>query len=263
MDKQYVTWLEFLGTVLQEPLGMCPPYEEQLLDLLNQSFNGACSTRNVVAPTWDTRILACWPPRYIPDEPPGDFDYREQPLLRWYMLTGQREPQTLNRVPDALASNRLKQAWEELARPWNVNQQMSIPLQVGPDEQVSYLVSRPDLDFTEQELALAKLLQPILSGLALHFRFAPADPAACLQSSKQGLTLRERAILSLLSEGLTAESLGRRLNISPRTVEKHLQHIYRKLDVGDRLLAVQRAYELGLLTPKNGTRPNAEPRRFT
>lgn len=241
---------------------MCPPYEEQLLTLLNQSFNGACSTRNVVAPTWDTRILACWPPSFIPNEPPGDFDYRNQPLLRWYILSGEREPQTLNRVPDALASNRLKQAWEELARPWKVNQQLSIPLQVGVDEQMSYLVSRPDLDFTEQELALAKLLQPILSGLAFHIRFARANPTASVQSCKHGLTLREMTILSLLSEGLTADSLGRRLNISPRTVEKHLQHIYRKLDVGDRLMAVHRAYELGL-TPMNassGTAPDPSTR---
>jgi DNA-binding CsgD family transcriptional regulator len=65
------------------------------------------------------------------------------------------------------------------------------------------------------------------------------------------LTLREMSILSLLSKGLTAESLARRLGISPRTAEKHLEHIYRKLDVGDRLMAVQRAYELGLLAPAN------------
>ncbi|NUT72292.1 helix-turn-helix transcriptional regulator [Pseudarthrobacter sp. C4D7] len=57
------------------------------------------------------------------------------------------------------------------------------------------------------------------------------------------------AILTLLSKGLTAESLARRLGISSRTAEKHLEHIYRKLDVRDRLMAVQRAYQFGLLEP--------------
>ena len=57
------------------------------------------------------------------------------------------------------------------------------------------------------------------------------------------------AVLILLSQGLTAEGLARRLNISPRTVGKHLEHIYRKLDVSDRLMAVQSARELGLLAP--------------
>jgi DNA-binding CsgD family transcriptional regulator len=41
--------------------------------------------------------------------------------------------------------------------------------------------------------------------------------------------------------------LGHHFNISPRTAQKHLEHIYRKLDVGDRLMAVQKAARLGLL----------------
>jgi ATP/maltotriose-dependent transcriptional regulator MalT len=61
------------------------------------------------------------------------------------------------------------------------------------------------------------------------------------------LTCRELTILTLLSEGLTAEALARRLSISARTAGKHLEHIYRKLDVCDRLTAVQTAYELGVL----------------
>lgn len=54
-------------------------------------------------------------------------------------------------------------------------------------------------------------------------------------------------VLSVLSEGLTAEAISRRLGISPRTAGKHLEHIYRKLDVCDRLMAVNRARELGLI----------------
>lgn len=143
----------------------------------------------------------------------------------------------------------MKRAWEELARPWGVNHQLSIPLQIGEGDHNAYLVSRPDRDFTEQELDLAKLLQPILTGLALHFRIAQSNSGAILDGQAHDLTSREITILTLLSKGLTAEGLARRLNISPRTVGKHLEHIYRKLDVRDRLMAVQTAHELGLLTP--------------
>lgn len=73
---------------------------------------------------------------------------------------------------------------------------------------------------------------------------------ATLRNSAHGLTLREMSILTLLSKGLTADDLARRLGISPRTPGKHLEHMYRKLDVHDRLMAVQRAYEPGLLTPR-------------
>jgi DNA-binding CsgD family transcriptional regulator len=224
---------------------MC--HEEQLLDLINQSFDAACTTRNHVTQKWDNHVLDCWPPRYIPDEPPGDFDFTQHPLLRWH-AAGQLGPQSIGRVPETLASRTMKQAWDEMARPWNVNHQLSIPLQDGGSDLHSFLVQRPD-DFTEQELDMASLLQPVLTGLAAHLRLASANSTAPKRSSTAGLTVREMAILTLLSTGLTAESLARRLSISPRTAEKHLEHIYGKLDVGDRLMAVHRAYELGLLTP--------------
>lgn len=250
-DAQYRTWLELVGEILQLPSGPSLRYEEQLLKLFTESFDGACSTRNHVMHDWDNRIIDCWPPRFIPDEPPGDFDYRHQPLLRWYAATGQRDPQSIGRVPDALASNSIKGAWHEMARPWNVNHQLSIPLQLGGNDLHSYLVQRPD-DFTEQEFDLASLLQPVLTGLAAHLRIVSSNDNVSTHGSMCGLTLREMAILSLLSKGLTAESLARQLGISPRTAGKHLEHIYRKLDVGDRLMAVQRAYELDLLAPPHG-----------
>lgn len=61
------------------------------------------------------------------------------------------------------------------------------------------------------------------------------------------LTPRERQILGLLSEGLTMQQMGRRLGISPRTVETHVSGIYRKLGVRTRVQAVARAASLGLI----------------
>lgn len=248
-DAQYRMWLEFVGDILNQPLEQSLHHEEQLLHLLTQTFNGALSARNIVRNNWENRIVACWPRDYVPDEPPGDYDFSQQPLLRWYAFTGQPEPQSFGRVPDAFASRSMKSAWEELARPWNINEQLSIPLQLTRGDFHSFLVSRPDCDFTDQELDFARLLQPILSGLVHHLGVAATTRRAILQCADRELTLREMAILSLLSKGLTANSLARQLGISPRTAEKHVEHIYRKLDVGDRLTAVQRAYQLGLLTP--------------
>ncbi|TDK24839.1 DNA-binding response regulator [Arthrobacter crusticola] len=252
-DAQYRMWLELVGEILQQPPGLPTAHEEHILALLNQSFNSALSGRNLVGPAWDNHILAAWPRNYIPDEPPGEYDLRQQPLLRWYMFTGQSEPQSCGRVPEALASNRLQQAWEETARPWNINQQLSIPLRVGGVNHNTYLIQRSDRDFTEQEMDLARLLQPILTGLALHIAVVPMRAGDSTQHSNPGLTIREMSILTLLSKGLTAESLARRLNISPRTAEKHLEHVYRKLDVCDRLMAVQTAHELGILNPSSAT----------
>ncbi|MET3206244.1 UNVERIFIED_ORG: DNA-binding CsgD family transcriptional regulator [Arthrobacter sp. UYEF13] len=248
-DVLYRTWLEFLGEILQMPLAMSQPYEPQLLELLNQSFNGAFASRNQVSPAWENRVLSCWPGDYIPNDPPGGYDFRQQPLLRWFALTGQTGPQSYGRVPDVLASDNQKRVWEELARPWGINHQLSIPLRIGGGDHNAYLISRPDRDFTEQELALAELLQPILTGLSLQCHLAASQASTVPNGSPQGLTIRETTILTLLSQGLTAEALARRLTISPRTADKHLEHIYRKLDVRDRLMAVQKARLLGLLAP--------------
>ena len=61
------------------------------------------------------------------------------------------------------------------------------------------------------------------------------------------LTTREREILELLAEGLTMQQIGRRLDISPRTVETHVANLYRKLAVRSRVQAVSRAASLGLI----------------
>jgi len=66
------------------------------------------------------------------------------------------------------------------------------------------------------------------------------------------LTQRETAVLGLLAGGLTAASIARRLGISERTVHRHQHHLYRKLGVSDRLLAVLRAYALGILEMTDG-----------
>jgi DNA-binding CsgD family transcriptional regulator len=62
-----------------------------------------------------------------------------------------------------------------------------------------------------------------------------------------GLTPRELVVLSLLAEGLTAAAIARRLRISPHTVTKHQENLYRKLKTSDRLMAVLIAQRQGLL----------------
>ena len=61
------------------------------------------------------------------------------------------------------------------------------------------------------------------------------------------LTARELEILAMVSRGLTMQQVGRRLGISPRTVETHLTNAYRKLGARNRVQALSRASELGLV----------------
>lgn len=76
-------------------------------------------------------------------------------------------------------------------------------------------------------------------------RSSPGD--ALLSAGATVLTGRERVVLGLLCEGLTAHAIGHRLSCSPRTVSKHLEHIYFKLEVHDRVSAVRAAETRGLI----------------
>ncbi|HEV8088395.1 MAG TPA: response regulator transcription factor [Actinomycetota bacterium] len=76
-------------------------------------------------------------------------------------------------------------------------------------------------------------------------RFARQAHAASVVETS--ITAREREILALAAEGFTTHQIGRRLGISPRTVEAHIAKLYRKLGVKTRLQAVARAATLGLI----------------
>ena len=59
-----------------------------------------------------------------------------------------------------------------------------------------------------------------------------------MSAAPPALTAREREVLLLVAEGRTNQAIGHALQVSPRTVAKHLEHAYRKLDVSCRVQAV-------------------------
>jgi two-component system nitrate/nitrite response regulator NarL len=61
------------------------------------------------------------------------------------------------------------------------------------------------------------------------------------------LSERERQVLEMIAEGMSAPEMGRRLYLSPATVKSHLQSLYEKLGVSDRAAAVAEAMRRGLL----------------
>jgi len=62
------------------------------------------------------------------------------------------------------------------------------------------------------------------------------------------LTAREREILVVAAQGLTAREIGEQLGVRERTVTTHLGRIYTKLGVGGRVAAIRAAANVGLVT---------------
>lgn len=119
-----------------------------------------------------------------------------------------------------------------------------------------FLLLRDGSDYRDRECDLAARVLPTLHvlsrwylALGAHHGASASCPGRDDARERWGLTDREHDILLALADGLTAAAIGRAKGISARTVSKHLERVYAKLGVHDRLLAVQRARATGLLPP--------------
>lgn len=61
------------------------------------------------------------------------------------------------------------------------------------------------------------------------------------------VTGREREMLRLIAEGMSAPAIAAALHLSTATVKTHLHHVYEKLGVSERAAAVAEAMRRGLL----------------
>jgi DNA-binding NarL/FixJ family response regulator len=62
-----------------------------------------------------------------------------------------------------------------------------------------------------------------------------------------GLTPREAEVLGLLARGLQTKQIAARLEMSPKTADRHIQNSYRKIGVSTRAAATLYATEHGLV----------------
>jgi len=72
------------------------------------------------------------------------------------------------------------------------------------------------------------------------------------KTSIDPLTDRELDVLRLAAKGFTNKSIGVQLNISDRTVQGHLAHIFGKLQATSRTEAVMRGVSLGWISQSSG-----------
>ena len=61
-----------------------------------------------------------------------------------------------------------------------------------------------------------------------------------LEENDSSLTVREAEVLALMAKGLSHKEVAVKLFISPKTVRTHLQNIYAKLHVRNKIEAINK-----------------------
>ena len=175
---------------------------------------------------------------------PTAAQVRAHPIARYHAESGDHSPVLM---PQVLAAGfHLDAQSREIMHDLRISdQQLSIPVGTGVDYDGWVLIAEDRFD--ERHVEEARTIQRLLVGLDAHLRtLALAERLRCPDADAPHLTERELVVLALVVEGCTAEAMARRLGISPRTVHKHQEHLYRKLGASDRLSAVLVAQRRGL-----------------
>jgi DNA-binding CsgD family transcriptional regulator len=176
----------------------------------------------------------------------------DHPLVRHYLT----HPEDVGprRISDCISQRKWSSSrvYNELFIPMGARHQLAIVI-AKPTLRGGrgWAVNRSTTDFDDADVTLAGSLQVIL---AILDRMYPVNAPPRTEGSRRreaqqraGLTDREVDMITLVAQGLTAQQIARIRRISVRTVRKHLEHTYDKLDCHDRLLAVQKARHLGLV----------------
>lgn len=239
-------WVDVVHDLLNHPV--LPGWHGDVLPYLIDTFEGPASWHWFLAdgsfgfeafgvPRGD------WPPPAILEQ--WQQELPSHPLIRWFAHTGEVAALTLRRVPEAVVPRRECDIARSIYAEVGVEEQLSIPMHVHGTEHRAFVMARSGKDYSDEQLAMARQIQPLL--MLLDRQSQALDGAGGSMSGDGDLTGREHVVLALLARGLTARAIGHRLAISERTVHKHVEHIYRKLRVSDRLGAVYAASQRGLL----------------
>ncbi|NUS49955.1 MAG: helix-turn-helix transcriptional regulator [Nocardioidaceae bacterium] len=245
-QTRLASWVDLVGDLLQQPRADLPLRE--VVDALGDTF-GALGTWHWRDPDGSFGFGS---PEVIERFPVHEMEYwgREglvrHPLVRWFAVSGDLSATTVGRVPETVSPAADRQLLREQLRPIGHDEQLALPYRMNGYVYRGFVVSRTGDDFDDDDVELARRVQVLLTLLARQVTVV-ADHDRLPSAREAGLTGREHAVLQLLAQGLTSTAMARRLGISARTVEAHLAHLYRKLGVNDRLVAVEVGRQAGLL----------------
>jgi DNA-binding CsgD family transcriptional regulator len=194
----------------------------------------------------------------IPEPPPDLFDiyveHRDENPITAYIARTRDGCAT--RFSDHVSQAELEAIplYQLVYRPMRVHHQIAFTISSGPDRMLAIVLSRAHPDYTDAKRDLLNRVRPLLISA---FRAAIeqaalrrtlgelGDPAALVASLRSAdLTPREAEVMRLVALGRSNRHVAEELNVSDRTIGKHLERAFRKLGVSTRSQASERVWAL-------------------
>jgi DNA-binding NarL/FixJ family response regulator len=129
-------------------------------------------------------------------------------------------------------------------------------VRAGVDGYVTKSTFGPDLpDLVAEIAAGGRPVSPDVAGYLLDI-----DEGIGPMTGIDKLTPREREVVNLIARGYTYRETASRMEISVKTLETHMHHIFDKLGVASRHELSSLAYDTGFVRPDGTTRHRGESR---
>ena len=251
--NDYAMTLALLGELERDCAGDDPAgFARHLLLALDRVVASEFSTLSVCHIQTGHRQVAGLPGLALSAADVEGFDrhFHEHPLVRFH---GHARREVVRRLSDEVTARDFRRSalYADYYRRIGIDRVIAVPLLIDEHTLVSLVLNRSRNDFSDRERERLELLRPHLAFLYRQAcRCAPQAPAQgpdlrpCGVSGAECLTDREREVLQWLAFGKTDAEIAALLGVSPRTVHKHLEHVYVKLGVETRTAAVMRALDI-------------------
>ncbi|MDI6728137.1 MAG: helix-turn-helix transcriptional regulator [Thermodesulfovibrionales bacterium] len=151
------------------------------------------------------------------------------------------------KLSDFLTNNQFRRLrlYNEFFRKYDIEYQMVVPISHHPSTLTGIVLNRNGKDFSEQDRLMLNILAPhivqayknakTVSAIQLNVRASAETQAGAIDS----LTLREAEVLHWVAQGKDNATIAAIMQIRICTVKKHLENIFAKLGVENRVAAAR------------------------
>lgn len=247
MESNSAPLLELIGDVLG--LLDIGEFRTGLLDALPRAIPVDWISLNELGQGPESALVMIVP-EFSPEDHETFARYAHQnPLIERFTATGDGRAYRFSDVVTSAQLHRLD-LYREFYGPLGLEHQIAFTLPHLPTRLLGVALSRRDRDFSDAERDLLNAARPFLiqayrnaihcSALARELARRPSavePPSDLTHLLRRGLTPRECEVLAWVATGSSDVGVANQLGVSERTVQKHLQHCYRKLGVRQRTLA--------------------------